>query len=236
MRPQINLLEYFKYKINKKSYTLKKEAQRFSWLSKYQFNSILDVGSNEGQFAEKILSIFPSAEIYCFEPLPEVFEKLKLNFKDRSNFHYYNYALGDFSVEMDIHRNEYSPSSSLLEMLDLHKSNFDFAVKSEVTRIQTRTLDSIFSTPILNPVLLKIDVQGYEMQVLKGAELVLQQANVIIIETSFYELYKNQPLFEDIYSYLISKDFRYVGNIEQLESPKDHQVLQADAVFIKKQL
>jgi FkbM family methyltransferase len=235
MKPQINVLEYFRYKTNKKSYTLKKEAERFSWLSKYQFNSILDVGSNEGQFAEKILCIFPSAEIHCFEPLPDVFEKLKLNFKGRSNFRYYNYALSDSSAEMDIHRNEYSPSSSILEMLDLHKSNFDFAVKSEVTRIQTRTLDSFFSNPILNPVLLKIDVQGYEMQVLQGGELVLQQADVIIIETSFYALYKSQPLFEDIYSHLTSKGFRYVGNIEQLESPKDHQVLQADAVFIKKQ-
>jgi FkbM family methyltransferase len=231
----MNLLEYLKYKTNKKSYTLEKEAERFSWLRKYQFNSILDVGSNEGQFAEKILSIFPRAEIHCFEPLPEVFEKLKLNFRGRSNFRYYNYALSDSSAEMDIYRNEYSPSSSLLEMLELHKSNFDFAVKSVSTKIQTRTLDSFFSKPMLNPVLLKIDVQGYEMQVLQGGELVLQQADVIIIETSFYALYKNQPLFEDIYSHLTIKGFRYVGNIEQLESPKDRQILQADAVFIKKQ-
>jgi FkbM family methyltransferase len=230
----MSLFEYIKYKTNKKAYKLKREAKKFSWLSNHQFKSIIDIGANEGQFAQKILHVFPTAEIHCFEPLPDVYERLKSNLSGQSKVYYYNYALGTSNAEMNIHRNEYSPSSSLLEMLDLHKSNFDFAIKSEATRIQTRTLDSFFSEPILNPVLLKIDVQGYEMQVLQGGELVLQQANVIIIETSFYELYKNQPLFEDIYSYLIRKGFRYVGNIEQLESPKDHQVLQADAVFIKK--
>jgi FkbM family methyltransferase len=234
MRPEINLLEYIKYKLNKEAYKLKKEAEKMAWLTEYQFHSIVDIGSNEGQFAKKILSVFPTAEIHCFEPLPEVYEKLKSNFRDRGNVHCYNYALGATHAEMDIHRNEYSPSSSLLEMLDLHKSNFDFAVKSEPTKIQTRTLDSFFKEPIVAPVLLKIDVQGYEMPVLQGGESVLQQANVVIIETSFYALYKNQPLFEDVYAYLTSKGFRYVGNIEQLESPKNHKVLQADAVFIKK--
>jgi FkbM family methyltransferase len=230
----MNLLEYIKYKWNKKAYKLKEDAKKFAWLSEYRFRSILDVGANEGQFAEKILCVFPHAEVHCFEPLPEVYEKLKFNFKDRDNLRCYNYALGAARGEMTMQRNEYSPSSSLLEMLDLHKSNFDFAIKSEPTKIQIRTLDSFFEGPIAGPLLLKIDVQGYEMPVLKGGGAVLQQANVIIIETSFYPLYKGQPLFEDIYFYLTSKGFRYVGNIEQLESPQNHQVLQADAVFIKK--
>jgi len=58
-------------------------------------------------------------------------------------------------------------------------------------------------------------------------------ADVIIIETTFIPLYKDQPLFEDIYSYLTNLGFLYAGNIEQLVSPKNHQILQADAVFIR---
>lgn len=226
--------EYIKYKINKRAYNLKKDAQRFAWLQEYQFRSIVDVGANEGQFAEKILAAFPSAEIYCFEPLPEVYTKLKSNLGSQPNAHFYNYAIGASNAEMNMQRNEYSPSSSLLEMLDLHKDNFDFAIKSETAKIQMRTLDSFFAEPLAGSVLLKIDVQGYEISVLQAGESVLQQAKAVIIETCFYPLYKNQPLFEDIYRYLTSKGFRYVGNIEQMESPKNHQILFADSVFIRK--
>jgi FkbM family methyltransferase len=231
---EMNLFEYIRYKSNKKAYKLKQEAKRFAWLSDYRFCSILDIGSNEGQFAEKILSIFPNAEIHCFEPLPEIYDALKLNLHSQNKAYFYNYALGTSTGEVSMQRNEYSPSSSLLEMLDLHKINFDFAVKSKSTKIQIRTLDSFFKNPIKGPVLLKIDVQGYEMPVLRGGNSVLEQSSVVIIETSFYQLYKDQPLFEDIYSYLTNRGFRYVGNVEQLESPKNRQILQADAVFIKK--
>jgi hypothetical protein len=81
--------------------------------------------------------------------------------------------------------------------------------------------------------LIKIDVQGYEMQVLKGGERVIQSADVIIIETTFVPLYKDQPLFADIYNYFTSRGFRYAGNIEQLLAPINNQILQADAIFIK---
>jgi FkbM family methyltransferase len=226
--------EYIRYKINKKDYILERDAQRFSWLKEYPFRSIVDVGANEGQFAEKILFAFPTADIYCFEPLLEVYNKLKSNLGSRGNAHFYNYAIGASSAEMNMQHNEYSPSSSLLEMLDLHKSNFDFAIKSETTKIQMRTLDSFFTEPLAEPVLLKIDVQGYEIAVLEAGESVLQQAKAVIVETCFYPLYKDQPLFEDIYSYLTGKGFRYVGNIEQTESAKNHQILFADSVFIRK--
>jgi FkbM family methyltransferase len=226
--------EYIKYKINKKEYNLKRDALRFAWLKEYHFRSIIDVGANEGQFAEKILTAFPSAQVYCFEPLPEVYTKLKSNLGNFDNAHFYNYAIGASNAEMSMQRNEYSPSSSLLEMLDLHKSNFGFAIKSETAKIQMRTLDSFFTESLAGPVLLKIDVQGYEISVLQAGESVLQQSKAVIIETCFYPLYKNQPLFEDIYGYLTGKGFRYVGNIEQMESPKNHQILFADSVFIRK--
>ena len=230
----MNIIEYIKYKLNKKEFKLKREAKRLAWLSQYQFNTVVDVGANEGQFAEKILCVFPHANIYCFEPLPPVYQKLKLNFEKRANVHPFNFGLGAFASEMSMQYNEYSPSSSLLEMLELHKSNFDFAVKSVPIAIQIRTLDSFFMEPVTGPMLLKVDVQGYEMPVLQGADSILQQASVIILETCFYPLYKDQYLFEDLYEYLVKKGFRYVGSVEQLVSPKNQQILTADAVFIKK--
>lgn len=209
------------------------EGKRFEWLRSYNFKTILDIGANEGQFASKILTIFPEAEIHCFEPLHSVFEQLQLNFKNISNVVVYNFGLGASTEEKNIFRNEYSASSSVLEMLDLHKENFDFAVAVEPEKISIKKLDEVFITEIPKPLLIKIDVQGYEMYVLEGGKSAIPQAEVIIIETSFYPFYDNQPLFDDIYQYFTQWGYRYVGNIEQLEAPKDQKILQADAIFVK---
>lgn len=209
-------------------------TNEFEWLKEYNFKTIIDVGANEGQFSAKISSVFPEAHIHCFEPLPDAFKQLQSNFKDKKNFTLNNFGLGAQNEEKSIFKNEYTPSSSLLEMLDLHKKNFDFAVNVEPEKILIKRLDDVFTTSLEQPLLLKIDVQGYETFVIKGGETVISQAEMIIVETSFYPLYKDQPLFEDIYDYFIGAGFRYAGNVEQLLSAKDQKILQADAVFIKK--
>ena len=210
------------------------EGKRFQWLKDFNFKTIIDVGANEGQFAGKVLSVFPNALIHCFEPLTTAFSQLKIYFDHLPNVVLYNYGLGVADDEKMIFKNEYSPSSSLLEMLDLHKSNFDFAVNVVQENISIRKLDDFFKTTIARPLLLKIDVQGYEKYVLDGGESVLQQADLIIIETSFYPLYSGQPLFDEIYQYLTKLEFQYAGNVEQLIAPIDKKILQADAIFIRK--
>ncbi|MCL6261239.1 FkbM family methyltransferase [Aquiflexum sp. TKW24L] len=234
-----NRLGYKVTKINKNSNkdfrrnAILKEAERFRWLLPYNFNSIIDIGANEGQFTEKILTLFPNTDVHCFEPISSVFNLLKKNLSYIPKVKFYNYGLGDIEKVVNIFVNEYSPSSSLLPMSDLHKTNFEYAVQTIPDKIEVRTLDSFFPLSIPKPLLIKIDVQGYEMFVLMGGKNVLSQADVIIIETSFYPLYEGQPLFHDIYQHLLNLGFAYFGNVEQLISSKDNSILQADAVFLK---
>jgi hypothetical protein len=70
------------------------------------------------------------------------------------------------------------------------------------------------------------------MYVLKGGERIAKGADLIIIETTFQPLYKGQPLFRDIYDWMLGAGFTYAGNMEQLLAPTDNQILQADAIFI----
>jgi FkbM family methyltransferase len=237
------LLSYFGYKLKRirKDLALEKEqvlaeyekeARRFLWLQSYDFKSIVDVGSNEGQFAQKILTLFPAANLHCFEPIESVFAKLKENLTSQENVFFYNFGLGEKEEEMLIFKNEYTPSSSMLTMLDVHKRNFDFAIEVKPEKIKIRTLDSFFDSVVNDPLLIKIDVQGYELFVLRGGIRVLEKAAVVILETSFYRLYREQPLFNDIYDFLIQMGFEYFGNVEQLLAPKNNAILQADAVFI----
>jgi len=214
---------------------VREEAKRFKWLDDYHLRTIIDIGANEGQFAEKILTVLPSVEVHCFEPLQEAFKKLQSNFSKEKNIFLYNFGLGETNEVREIFKNEYSPSSSLLEMVELHKSNFDYAVNVIPETIELRKLDEVLPGSLNKPLLVKIDVQGYEMFVLKGGYSVIRQADIVIIETSFYPLYLGQALFDDIYEYFKKIGFGYYGNVEQLVAPSDHKVLQADAIFIRNQ-
>lgn len=230
----LRLLGYRLVNVNfEKQSASAQEKEKFKWLKAFQLNTIIDVGANEGQFAEKILGVFPNAVFFCFEPLHSPFLRLQKKFGKNKKFTLYNFALGTEEGEVNMNRNEYSPSSSILEMDELHKSNFDYAVSTVTEKIKVKRLDDALRDQAIGWSLMKIDVQGYELYVLGGAEEVLSKVRVLIVEVSFYELYKGQPLFDDMYSYLKSRGFKYIGSIEQLLAPSDSKILQGDAVFVR---
>ena len=153
------------------------------------------------------------------------------------NFSLFNYALGNKEGKSYIFENEYSPSSSILEMNELHKTNFEFTRQSSTKEIEVKRLDSLINliTPDLRT-MIKIDVQGFETEVLKGGYDFIKKCGVLIIEMSFEKLYKGQPLFHEVYSILYDLGFRYHGNIEQLLSPINNQIMQADCLFFNKSI
>lgn len=204
------------------------------WIRDQSYKTVIDIGANEGQFALKIRALLPDAQIMSFEPINEVYKKLQENFKNDKRFIAYNIGLGDNSGEISFYINEYSPSSSMLEMNQIHKEVFDFATNTNFVTVKIEKLDEIINIEeIETPILLKIDVQGYEKSVLQGGFNVAAKADTIISEVSFKELYKDQPLFNEIYSLLRNINFSYSGNFEQLVSPINGEILQADAIFQK---
>lgn len=207
------------------------------WLMSCQFKTIVDIGANEGQFSEKIRILFPEASIYAFEPLQDVFEKLTANFKDDKKFFPVPLGVGDQPGKVDMFRNESTASSSLLEMTEAHTGSFVEAVDTTMEKIEITTLDQYFLDKELeDPLLVKMDVQGLEAAVIAGGEAFLKQADMILTEVSFEELYKNQPLFDEIYHKLTALGFSFAGCYEQLRRPADNRILQADAIFLKKEV
>lgn len=154
--------------------------------------------------------------------------------KNTSKFRAFNFALGDNDCETEIHRSEHSPSSSLLPMEDLHKQIFPFTAGETIERIKIRRLDVIARDLNCNDnILVKFDVQGYEDKVILGGRKLVSKAKVLIVETSFQSLYKEQPLFDTIYNMLKQMGFSYMGNLDQIENPVDGSILQADSVFVR---
>ena len=211
-----------------------KLIDELKWIQKKNIKTIIDIGANQGQFSEKMRILFPESKIISFEPLKEAYQILKKNFINDKNYEVYNIALGNNKGVVEIEKNEYSPSSSLLEMNLAHKNNFDFAINTEKVEINIDLLDNIIKpSDIERPSLMKIDVQGYEDQVINGSTNTLKNIDIIICEMSYLELYKNQILFDKLYETFISLGFSYHGNLEQLHSPIDNEILQGDAIFIK---
>ncbi len=206
------------------------------WLKDSAVKTILDVGANKGQFAKLAREVFPGAKIYSFEPLPDCFEILQNALPGDNNFFSMNKAVGSHMSTLQFFRSVHSPSSSFLKMEELHKEAFPESSQGQDAipiDVEVISLDSFFeSVKPENEILLKIDVQGFEGEVIKGATLMLKNVKIVIVEVSHIQLYKEQPMFHDIYMLLNKQGFRFHGNLAQMYHPGTNEVVQADAIFI----
>ena len=230
------IFNFFGLKISLIDHRQVSETNRRKWLKDLHIRTVIDVGANKGNAALEFVDIFPNAKIYAFEPLPDCFAKMQAKLESLKNIKLFNIALSDQGGSINMNRSSYPASSSLLKMADLHKRLFPITAGERSVTVQTDNLDNIMSQEIFEgPALMKIDVQGFEHKVLAGAKKALEKVNVIIIETSFVELYIGQPLFGDIYKILTEQGFEYKGNWDpDFRSPEDGASIQQDAVFIRK--
>lgn len=213
----------------------KKEKLRHLWLQQSGVQCIFDVGANQGQFATQIRRYFPHTDIYSFEPIDACFNSLQQRFQSDPNFKVFQYAVGDENTETTFHVNESSPSSSLLKMQPAHYQNFPGTQKTVEQKVSVRTLDSLFPDwPADKKILLKIDVQGFEYQVLKGASELLRHVEVILAEVMFEALYESQSTFDQLKDLLREHGFRFHGQYDQELSPINGKPIFADLIFVRK--
>ncbi len=200
--------------------------------------TIIDVGANEGQWARYIREIFPHANLHCFEPLSEPYEKLKqwADIKCNGKAVAYNIALGEKEeeTEMFLH-SEHTPSSSFLKTTGICEGYYPFTKTKKRIPVKMTTLDNWvknLSTPLAPEILIKLDVQGYEDRVIKGGFETFKKARACIIEVCLDYLYEGQPDFKRIIDILYDLGFKYAGNLNQ-SFANDGHVIFIDAVFVR---
>lgn len=205
-----------------------------SWFRESNIRTVLDIGANTGQFTKTVHALLPDAMVYAFEPQEDCFTEMQRSFAGSPRLHAIETAIGDEDGETTFHRNEFSQSSSVLELTGLHKEAFPWATESREIQVPIHRLDSLQSELELTPsILIKIDVQGYEDRVLRGGEQVIRQADFVLIETAFEQLYQGEAAFGAVYGIMASYGFRYAGNLDQIMNPANDRPLYADALFMR---
>ena len=212
-------------------------AQKWRFLQRYDIRTIIDIGANIGQFATMINYACPKAQLYCFEPIRDCFDTLEATVAGIPKAKAFHMALGSEEGQIEMNHSAFSPSSSILTMADLHKREWPKSAQSSPEEVRLAKLDDVLAGEVLTrDVLIKVDVQGYEDHVIRGGRLIMAEAAVVVLETSFCELYHGQPLFDDIYRVMSELGFVYCGNVEQHARACDGRVLQADAIFEKRSM
>jgi FkbM family methyltransferase len=196
--------------------------------------TLVDVGASGGHFTQRVLDHCGVRRALLVEPQPARCRELEARFAD-PRFAVAACAASDAdgSAELDILNWDYS--SSLLPVLpDVGSAGgrLDLAVRERVA-VPTRTLDELVAEAgISAPIdLLKIDTQGTELHVLRGAARALPRVRMIWIEVSFRPLYDGSALFADVHAFLRRHDFR-LNSIHEGFRGADGELLQADALFL----
>lgn len=207
-------------------------------LAYHKINLILDVGANIGQYAKSVRNIGYSGEIVSFEPLSTAYSKLETRSRKDPLWKVApRTAIGNVDGEIEINISGNSQSSSLLKMLDLHLNAAPQSVYvgSEVVKISK--LDTIALTYVenhINSVFLKIDVQGFEMQVIEGAFQILPKVEGIQMELSLAPLYEGQLLLDEMLKRMAQLGYELHAILPGFTDKRTGRLLQVDGVFFRK--
>jgi FkbM family methyltransferase len=203
------------------------------------FRTVIDVGANRGQFAQHILNIFPQATLFCFEPLQKPFQDLQSWVKSNpdKNIYAFNTAIGDYEGKANIFcHTDHDYSSSLLSATDKLTKLYPITDNKNQLEINIVTLDGVlkeYTDIMFDNILIKLDVQGYENNVIRGGKDIFNKSKACIIEVNLEKLYQDQADFKEIYFLLADHGYEYSGNLDQTYD-SNGQVIYFDAVFIRK--
>jgi len=202
----------------------------------FNIQTIIDVGANEGQYALQLLKNGYKGRIYSFEPISNPFTVLKNRAEKNSNWRVFHTAVGSAEEQLSINVSENIVSSSIFEV-----SNYSLEAEpsTRIVRkenITVTTIDNLCKGKVDMPgeILLKLDVQGFELKALQGSVKTLPKIRIIQAELSFTPAYKGAPLFVEVASFLENQGYEIFTLLPGFRDRRSGRLLQADGLFIRK--
>lgn len=193
---------------------------------------IYDIGANVGTWTLLAKSLFPHSNIHAFEPLVIHFESFERELDGIPSIHLHKVALGAHPCTLNMQVTSFSDASSLLEIAKPSYEVFGLTKDREELVEVTLLDDYAIKNDLPLPDLMKLDIQGYELEALKGAINCLNHAKYLIIEVSFLEFYHGQPLYHDVMAFLNQYNF-YLYALGT-NTPLGQALQQTDVLFVRR--
>jgi len=235
-----NPAEYSKLRL--KMLEQKSFAQHLSTLFKtINVQCVLDVGGNIGGYRNFLRDrVGYKGLIITFEPVKKNVEKLNAKSQGDSNWFIYDFALGSENTQKEINVMSMDVFSSFLQPDHEVVDRFmDWNVVDYKETVEVKTLDSVMGAlkdrHVLNNIFLKMDTQGYDLEVVTGAQQTLDQVLALQTEVSIRRIYQGMPNFIESYQALTKKGFDITG-MYPVTRDSLQRVIEFDCVMVNKAL
>lgn len=188
--------------------------------------AVIDVGAFSGTWASMCRRVFPSSRILMYEPQPSMADRLRALAGELGRTELAPVLLSDESGrEVDFYLSK--TGSSMYE--------FEGSAGVEKVTLTTATLDeTVAGTPFKKPGLLKLDVQGAELDVLRGGTRTLASADAVVLEASIVEEYKGSPLIHEVIAFMAERGFLLYDVCTVWRNTPSEAMNQADLIFVRR--
>lgn len=192
---------------------------------------IVDGGANKGRTVEAFRRAFPLARIMAFEPIPELARRLRKRFGDDIDIFVMEQALGETAGRAGLTVMNRPTLSSLLTPTGIRDKYADEVIE-ETARIEVEVV-RLDAAATGGADIVKLDLQGFELQALRGATGILGRVAAVVAEVAFRQLYDGGALYPDIEAFLAGFGLEPAGLADRADAP-DGSPVSADALFLRR--
>lgn len=199
----------------------------------HQIRSVLDVGANVGQFATRLRLAGYDGSIFSIEPGEQAFGRLQRASRSDPLWDCVNCAAGARPQRLNLNISTNSTSSSLFPISARHVQAAPESTTKALDEVRVDTIDNLVSEHTLRgPFMMKLDVQGYEIEALKGAEVALRSTPVLNVEISFDVLFEGGANYLEVLAALDAAGYRPVAIDRGFTDPITGELLQCDLTLV----
>ena len=191
----------------------------------FNANAAIDVGAYSGEWTMSLRQLFPEAGVLMVEPQPAMKERLEALIHVHNGVAFASVLLGP-AAATGVTFYQAETGSSVLR--DSGNGGAQ-SIAMEMTTLDAVTRDTRFERPDF----LKLDVQGYDIEVLKGAERVLDSVEAVMMEVNLIAVYEGSPLIHEVLAYMAARGFRVYDICTLFRRPYDNALWQMDMIFVR---
>ncbi|CAN5884388.1 FkbM family methyltransferase [soil metagenome] len=204
-------------------------------IDKLDIDVVIDVGANTGQTVDELRSLGFDGHIVSFEPTPHLFAELVVKYAEDPFWHGHQLALGSTAGELTLNRYREESLNSFLSPSDFGAQRFKTMSEPVVgtTTVRVAALDDLRSELPVGRTLLKIDTQGFDMEVLAGASEFLDETLAILTEVPVNPIYEGMPVMSEVFAWMERHGFQLSGLFPVTRDRQRLRLIEGNCMFIR---